>query len=40
VEFLGAGDYVASPDGIVSVKHIFDFTGALISAGALKVKPS
>jgi len=40
VEFPGAGEYVASPDGIVSVKHVFDFTGALISAGVLKVKPS
>lgn len=40
VEFLGAGEYLASPAGIVSVKHIFDFTGALIAAGVLKVKPS
>jgi predicted ester cyclase len=40
VEFLGAGEYVASPAGIVSVKHVFDFTGALISAGVLKVKPA
>jgi predicted ester cyclase len=39
VEFLGAGEYVLSPDGIVSAKHVFDFTGALISAGVLKVKP-
>jgi len=39
VEFKGAGEYVASPDGIVSVRHVFDFTGALISAGVLKVKP-
>ncbi len=40
VEFKGAGEYVASPAGIVSVRHVFDFTGALIAAGVLKVKPS
>ena len=40
IEFLGAGEYVLSPEGIVSAKHIFDFTGALISAGVLKVKPA
>jgi predicted ester cyclase len=40
IEFSGAGEYSVSPAGIVSVKHVFDFTGALISAGVLKVKPS
>jgi predicted ester cyclase len=40
LEFLGAGEYAVSPSGIVSVKHVFDFTGALITAGVLKVKPS
>ena len=40
VEFQGAAEYVLSPAGIVSAKHIFDFTGALVSAGVLKVKPS
>lgn len=39
VEFPGAAEYVFSPDGIVSVRHLFDFTGALVTAGALKVKP-
>lgn len=39
VEFNGAGEYHFSHDGIVSVKHVFDFTGALVSAGVLKVKP-
>jgi len=39
IEFDGAGQYVFSPDGIVSVRHLFDFTGALITAGVLKVKP-
>jgi len=40
VEFSGAGEYLLSPDGIVSARHVFDFTGALVSAGVLKVKPA
>ncbi|HUF48361.1 MAG TPA: nuclear transport factor 2 family protein [Vicinamibacterales bacterium] len=39
VEFPGAALYVVSPDGIESANHVFDFTGALVNAGALKVKP-
>ena len=39
VEFSGAGEYLLSPSGIVSARHVFDFTGALVSAGVLKVKP-
>jgi len=40
VEFLGAAEYAISPAGIESARHVFDFTGALVNAGALKVKPS
>lgn len=40
VEFNGAAEYDLSPAGIVRARHIFDFTGALIAAGALKVKPT
>ncbi len=40
VEFSGAGEYLVSPEGIVSARHVFDFTGALVSAGVLKVKPA
>ena len=40
VEFLGAGEYNLSPEGIVRARHIFDFTGSLVSAGVLKVKPA
>lgn len=36
VEFDGAGEYDMSPAGIVRARHIFDFTGALLSAGVLK----
>jgi predicted ester cyclase len=39
VEFPGAAEYHVSPEGIVSAKHLFDFTGSLIAAGVLKVKP-
>lgn len=39
VEFSGAAEYILSPEGIVSARHLFDFTGALVAAGVLKVKP-
>ena len=39
VQFDGAAEYVLSPEGIVSARHRFDFTGALVTAGVLKVKP-
>ncbi len=40
VEFSGAAEYNLSPEGIVRARHIFDFTGSLVSAGVLKVKPT
>ena len=40
VEFAGAAEYVLAPEGIVSARHLFDFTGALVAAGVLKVKPA
>lgn len=40
VQFDGAAEYVLSPEGIVSARHLFDFTGALVTAGVLKVKPA
>jgi predicted ester cyclase len=39
VQFDGAAQYVLSAEGIVSARHVFDFTGALVTAGVLKVKP-
>ena len=39
VEFEGAAEYIASAEGIVSARHLFDFTGALVTAGVLKIKP-
>ena len=40
VQFDGAAEYVVSPGGIVSARHLFDFTGALVTAGVLRVKPT
>ena len=40
VEFTGAAEYHVSPNGIVSARHVFDFTGALVTAGVLKVRPA
>lgn len=40
IEFPGAAEYVLSPEGIVSARHVFDFTGTLVNAGVLKVKPA
>jgi predicted ester cyclase len=40
VQFDGAAEYLVSPEGIVSARHLFDFTGALVAAGVLKVKPT
>lgn len=39
VQFPGAAEYEVSSEGIVSANHVFDFTGSLIAAGVLKVKP-
>lgn len=40
IEFPGAAEYVLSPEGIVTARHVFDFSGALVKAGVLKVKPA
>jgi hypothetical protein len=40
VQFDGAAECVVSPEGLASIRHLFDFTGALVAAGVLKVKPS
>ena len=40
VSFPGSAEYEFSSEGIVDVKHLFDFTGALVTAGVLKVKPT
>jgi len=40
VEFPGAAEYIVSPEGIVSARHVFDFSGVLVAAGVLKLKPA
>lgn len=40
VTMIGASEYLCSDEGIVSARHVFDFSGLLVRAGALKVKPS
>jgi hypothetical protein len=40
LEIVGAAEYAFGAEGIVSARHVFDFSGALVRAGALKVKPS
>jgi steroid delta-isomerase-like uncharacterized protein len=39
VEMSGAADYHFGDGGIVSVRHLFDFSGVLMKVGVLKVKP-
>jgi hypothetical protein len=40
VEMRGAAEYVMESGGILSARHQFDFSGALIKAGSLKPRPS
>ena len=40
VKMSGAAEFVFSDEGIVSVRHIFDFSKALVTAGVLKLKPT
>ena len=39
VKMIGAAEYTFSDEGIVSVRHVFDFSGVLVTTGVLKVKP-
>jgi hypothetical protein len=40
IQFPGAAEYDLSPEGIARARHVFDFTGALVSTGVLKAKPA
>jgi len=40
VKMVGAAEYTFSPDGIVSIRHIFDFSAVLVATGVLKIKPT
>jgi predicted ester cyclase len=40
VNMQGAAEYTLSGGFIVSARHVFDFSGTLMRAGVLKVKPA
>ena len=40
VTMQGAAEYTCSEAGIVAARHVFDFSGTLLRAGVLKVKPA
>ena len=40
VSITGAAELTACDDGIAAIRHVFDFSGTLLRAGVLKVKPS
>ena len=40
VSMNGAAEYLFSDAGIVSARHVFDFSDTLIRAGVLKIKPA
>ncbi|HJR59195.1 MAG TPA: ester cyclase [Vicinamibacterales bacterium] len=40
VTMIGAAEAAFSEDEIISIRHVFDFSGTLLRAGVLKVKPS
>ena len=40
VDMTGAALYTFSDTGIVSARHVFDFSGILVRTGVLKIKPA
>lgn len=40
VRMVGASECQVADDGILTIRHVFDFSGTLVRAGVLKVKPS
>ena len=40
VKMIGAAELACGPEGILRIRHVFDFSGTLMRAGVLKVKPS
>ena len=39
IKMVGAAEYTFGDEGLVSVRHIFDFSAVLVTAGVLKIKP-
>lgn len=40
VKMSGSAEYTFSPEGIVSVRHLFDFSAVLVATGVLKIRPT
>ena len=40
VKMIGATEATCSVEGFTGIRHVFDFSGTLVRAGVLKVKPS
>ena len=40
VHMIGASECECSEEGIVAIRHVFDFSGALVRTGVMKMKPS
>ena len=40
VHMIGATESTYNDQGIVATRHVFDFSGTLVRAGVLKIKPS
>ncbi len=40
IRMAGAAEYTFGDEGILAVRHIFDFSAVLATAGVLKIKPA
>ena len=40
ITMIGATESLYGPEGIVAIRHVFDFSGTLMRTGVLKVKPA
>jgi predicted ester cyclase len=40
IQMIGASECECGRQGIIAIRHVFDFSGALVRTGVLKVKPA
>lgn len=40
VKTVGSAEFTFGAEGIVSVRHVFDFSAVLVATGVLKIRPS
>ena len=40
IHMVGASECECGAEGFIEIRHVFDFSGALVRTGVLKVKPS